>query len=84
MDDVLPSNIQIITLSAYCPELKPAEKLWDIVKGGICNRDWIDLEELEDAITERIRPYWEDTKRVVSLIGSGYLLSELNASNEIG
>ena len=83
-DDALPSNIHIITLPAYCPELNPTEKLWDIVKDGICNRDWIDLEELETAITERIRPYWEDAKRVVSLIGSGYLISELNASEEIG
>lgn len=79
-DQALPANVRIITLPAYCPELNPTEKLWDIVKDGICNRDWTDLPELEDAITERIRPYWEDAKRVISLIGSGYLTSELNAS----
>lgn len=83
-DEALPTNIRIITLPAYCPELNPAEKLWDIVKDGICNRDWIDLEDLERAITECIRPYWEDAKRVVNLIGSGYLTSELNVSNETG
>jgi len=68
-------------LPAYCPELNPAEKLWDIVKDGICNRDWVDLDELEVAITERIRPYWDDAKRVVSLRGSGYLTSELNVTS---
>ncbi len=78
---VLPRNVRIITLPAYCPELNPAEKLWDIVKDGICNRDWIDLDELEQAITERIRPYWEEAKKVSSLIGNGYLLSELNATS---
>ena len=62
-----------------CPELNPAEKLWDIVKDGICNQLWEDLKTLEDAITERIRPYWEDARRVKSLIGSSYLPSELNA-----
>jgi len=83
-DESLPSNLHIITLPAYCPELNPVEKLWDIVKDGICNRDWIDLEELEEALTERIRPYWEDAKRVTRLIGSSYLVSELNVSYKIG
>lgn len=39
----------------------------------------MDLDELEEKITERIKPYWEDAKRVTRLIGNGYLLSELNA-----
>lgn len=80
-DEALPENIRIITLPAYCPELNPAEKLWDIVKDGICNRLWPDLRSLEDAITVRIRPYWENSTRVISLIGEGYLLSELNVTN---
>lgn len=79
-DEALPANIRIITLPAYCPELNPAEKLWDIVKDGICNKLWEDLRSLEDAITEKIRPYWEDPTRVVKLIGSGYLSSQLNAT----
>ena len=83
-DGALPSNIRIITLPAYCPELNPAEKLWDIVKDGICNKLWEDLDSLEEAITERIRPYWEDAKRVTHLIGSGYLLSELNDTSRAG
>lgn len=80
-EEKLPDNIRIITLPAYSPELNPAEKLWDIVKDGICNRDWTDLNELEEAITERIQPYWENAKKVASLIGEGYLLSELNATS---
>ena len=80
-DEALPSNIKIITLPAYSPELNPAEKLWDIVKDGICNIDWPDLQAIEDKITDRIRPYWEGVDRVVSLIGNGYLTSELNATN---
>jgi hypothetical protein len=47
--------------------------------GGICKRDRKDLDELEEKITERIKPYWEDAKRLTRLIGNGYLLSELNA-----
>lgn len=79
-DAALPANVRIITLPAYCPELNPAEKLWDIVKDGICNRDWKDLEELEEAITARIEPYWTDPSKVRRLIGSSYLTTELNAT----
>lgn len=78
-EESLPENINIITLPAYSPELNPVEKLWDIVKDGICNRDWNDLDEIEEKITERIKLYWEDAKHVTRLIGNGYLLSELNA-----
>lgn len=76
----LPSNIRLLTLPPYCPELNPIEKLWDIVKDGICNRDWKDLRELEDRLEENLLPYWQDAKKVFSLIGGGYLASELNAS----
>jgi len=78
-EEPLPEKIRIITLPAYSPELNPVEKLWDIVKDGICNRDWADLNQLEEKITERIKPYWEDANYVTRLIGNGYLLSELNA-----
>ena len=78
-EGTLPEKVRIITLPAYGPELNPVEKLWDIVKDGIRNRDWADLDELEDKITERIKPYWEDATRVTRLVGNGYLLSELNA-----
>ena len=78
-EEPLPGKVRIITLPAYSPELNPVEKLWDIVKDGICNRDWADLDELEEKITGRIKPYWEDARRVTRLIGNGYLLSELNA-----
>ena len=73
-EEALPEKIRIITRPAYSPELNPVEKLWDIVKDGICNRDWADLDELEEKITERIKPYWEDAMRVTRLIGNGYLL----------
>ena len=78
-EEGLPLNVKIITLPAYSPELNPVEKLWDIVKDGICNRDWTDLDELEEEIIKRIKPSWEDAKRVTRLIGNGYLHSELNA-----
>lgn len=39
----------------------------------------MNLRALENAITAWICPYWEDVGHVVNLIGSGCLISELNA-----
>lgn len=51
----------------------------DIVKDGICNRDCKDIDNFEEKITERFKPYWEDAKSVTRLIENSILLSELNA-----
>ena len=79
----LPDNIFILHLPPYSPELNPVEKLWDIVKDGICNRSWETLEQLEEKITDNIRPYWEDARKVYSLFTNSYLKSELNDSYKI-
>lgn len=76
----MPDNVKILTLPPYSPELNPTEKLWDVVKDGICNRVFADLAEVEQAITVQIRKFWEEPRRVLSLIGDGYLLSKLNAT----
>jgi len=79
-DVELPENVRLIRLPPYSPELNPIEKLWDIVKDGTCNRLYDNLDALEEKLTERLRPYWEDAKRVKSLIGDGWILSEVNAT----
>jgi transposase len=82
-DPEVPENIRLIQLPAYSPELNPAEKLWDILKDGICNRLFETIEALEEALTAKLRLYWEESERVVSLIGSGWLLAEVNATSPI-
>ena len=78
-EEELPDNAFILRLPAYCPELNPVEKLWDIVKDGICNREWKNMEELESKLEENLKPYWEIPKKVFSLFKNSYLRSELNA-----
>ena len=78
-DPELPGNVRLLRLPAYSPELNPVEKLWDIAKDGICNRLFETLDDLEDRLAERLRPFWEDAGRVASLVGSGWLLGEVNA-----
>lgn len=75
----LPDNVRLLALPAYSPELNPVEKLWDIVKDGICNRIYKTLEELEAAITDVLKRYWRDAAKVFSLVGRGWLLDQANA-----
>lgn len=77
--DGLPENVRLITLPPYSPELNPVEGLWDQMKDAICNRCFDSLEECEGAIVEFLREFWEDSRRVLSLVGDGYLVSKLNA-----
>jgi len=75
----LPSNLKILTLPPYSPELNPVEKLWDIIKDRICNVCWESLEELEKEITQVLKDWWERKDGFLSLFRSSYLRSELNA-----
>ena len=59
--------------------LNPIEKLWDIVKDGICNRLYPALNDLESDITAVLKGYWCDARKVFSLIGRGWLLDQVNA-----
>ena len=79
-DERMPSNVRVITLPAYSPELNPIEKLWDIVKDRICNRVWPDLEQLRAAIDGVLQEYWTTPELVRSLLGSGTVPSEANTT----
>lgn len=78
---LVPENVRLIPLPAYCPELNPVEKLWDVVKDAVSNIRHADLDALEEGITQVLRTYWEDATRVIRLIGRGWLLSSVNASS---
>jgi len=76
----LPKNIHLLLLPPYSPELNPVEKLWDIMKDQLCNRVFSTLDDIEEAITCALRPFWEDTRNVWNLLGTGWLPTQANAS----
>lgn len=78
---LIPSNIRILTLPPYSPELNPIEKLWDMVKDTICNINWESLEDLEQKMTTTLKTLWEREDGFSSLFTSSYLRTELNATN---
>jgi transposase len=48
---IVPTNIKIIYLSPYSPELNPVEKLWQYMKSHIIkNKIYDNINDLEDAV----------------------------------
>lgn len=63
----LPENVHVLTLPPYSPELNPIEKLWDIVKDGICNVNWPSMKKLEEHMTKLLEGLWSRADGFASL-----------------
>jgi hypothetical protein len=48
----------------------------DQLKDHVCNKVFASLRALEDAMTDFLRPFWEEPERVRDLIGNGWLLAQ--------
>lgn len=79
-DPGLPDNVRVVTLPAYSPELNPVEGLWDQLKDRLCNRVFDTLAELEAVLQAELRRFWQDARRVHTLIFD-WLLAQANASS---
>ena len=52
----VPDNVRIVVLPAYSPEFNPVEKLWEVVRDGICNRVFGTITETGASIRRHLRP----------------------------
>ena len=75
----IPENVTVIKQPAYSPELNCVEKLWDMLRDGLCNRSWKSLDHLLDQATRWLEEFWESPERIKSLVGQGWLLVQANA-----
>ena len=75
----LPENVRLLPFPPYSPELNPIEGLWDQLKDHLCNKVFASLRAMEAAITDFLRPFWENPERVRDLIGQGWLLARAQA-----
>ena len=64
-----PAGYRPIALPAYSPELDPAEQIFRQVRQALANRIFETLEDLEAALTEALRPFWEQPQRLQRLTG---------------
>jgi len=76
----LPDNVRVVTLPPYSPELNPVEGLWDQLKDRLCNRVSDTLAELETVLQAELQRFWQDARRVRSLVFD-WLLVQANASS---
>lgn len=78
-DSRLPSNVRIIDLPPYSPELNPCEQLWDLIKDRLGNRIFESIEELREATVPILKAWWSDAEAVLSLVGRPWLHNQANA-----
>jgi hypothetical protein len=49
----VPDGIRLVYQPAYCPELQPAEHLWQFVDEPLANKCFDTIEDLDKAVGER-------------------------------
>lgn len=49
----IPENIRLFPLPPHTPELQPTESVWPLLKEGVANRSFINLDELEATMIPR-------------------------------
>ena len=79
-DERVPSNVRLIELPPYSPELNPCEQLWDLVKDAMGNTVYQTVEDLRKAMTKVLKTWWQTPAKVISLIGRPWLRDQANAS----
>jgi hypothetical protein len=68
----VPPNVVLHRLPPSTPELQPAEPLWPLVREGVANRGFADLEALEGRLVERCRWLIDHPAEVKGAVGFGW------------
>jgi transposase len=62
-----PAGVQPIPLPRYSPELNPPERWFEELRKSLANRIFDTIAELETALTEALRCYWDTPAKLVQL-----------------
>ena len=74
---VVPSNLTLIPLPAYSPELNPAEEVWHFLKGGpLLHQVYRTVEEIVDRCCVAWRSLIDEPGRIHSLCSYPWLVIE--------
>lgn len=79
-DEALPTNIRLLPLPAYSPELNPVERLWEFVRDRVANKVHGTIEAMDDAVAKILKDIYHAPDTVRSLVGTGWLHLQANAS----
>jgi transposase len=72
-DVQVPENIILVPIPPYCPELNPAEKMWQWFKDRGSMKIYKSLEELEDKLTQLIKH--TDNHKIKNITSYQYLVN---------
>lgn len=65
----VPANVVLHPLPSCTPELQPVEPLWPLVREGVANRNFDDLDSLEARLVERCRWLIDHPETVKAAVG---------------
>jgi putative transposase len=78
----LPSNLRLLSLPAYSPELNPVEILWGEVREKYFhNRLFNSMDALEDQLELALSMLEKDQPRVHSITGWAWIINSLSIAN---
>ena len=72
-----PESVNALRLPPRSPELNPAERWFRELRRQLSNRVFDTIEAIDDALTEALRPYWNDKDLLKRLVGYDWWLSGL-------
>jgi hypothetical protein len=74
----VPSNLRLLPLPPYSPELNPVEHLWDELREkAFHNRVFHSLDALEDHLEASLRALENDHDRVHSIVAWSWIINSL-------
>lgn len=77
-DLIIPSNIEIVELPPYSPELNPAEHLWDAMReDDFRNATFTSMDAVEERMVSCLQNLERDRERIRSLTGFPWILRAL-------
>jgi hypothetical protein len=64
-----PENVSLLMLPAYSPELDPVERWFQEFRRKLSNRAFESVALLQEALSQTLRPYWEESTLLKRLTG---------------
>jgi transposase len=76
---VCPENVDFLRLPAYSSELDPVQRWFQEFRKELSNKAFETVELLQEALTQTITPYWEDSARLRRLTGFSWWTEAVDA-----
>jgi len=67
MAEKMPAGITPVFLPRASAELNPIEQVWKALRKELANRIFEGLEELQEAVMEALRKFWEHPEVLISM-----------------